>query len=74
MPDDPIIGHTIQDVRYMTDEELEAEDWGDWGGRPVVLVLDNGAKLYPSQDPEGNGPGAMFGADDDGFFRVRPRG
>ena len=29
--------------------------------KSAVLVLDNGDKIYASQDYEGNGPGALFG-------------
>ncbi len=55
-----LVGRKIIEVRYMTDEELMNEGWN--GERaPVVLVLDNGDLLYPSQDDEGNGPGALFG-------------
>jgi hypothetical protein len=35
-------------------------------GEATVLVLDDGTILYPSRDDEGNGPGALFGADRDG--------
>jgi len=34
-----------------------------WGGRAVVLELDNGLLIYPACDPEGNGPGALFTTD-----------
>jgi len=65
-------GHTIVEVRQMTDKELKNEDWTV--GRhqsPTVLVLDNGILLYPSRDHEGNGPGALFGATKNGqTFRV----
>jgi len=54
-------GRTIKDVRYMTPSELS--DLG-WYSRPIVLVLDNGTLLYPSQDDEGNGAGSLFGNTD----------
>jgi hypothetical protein len=63
-PESSVAGHTIVEVRPMTRAELKKEGWET--GRhlpPTVLVLDNGTKLYPSRDEEGNGPGAMFGAD-----------
>jgi hypothetical protein len=59
-----MVGRTIAEVRPMTRAELKKEGWET--GRhlpPTVLVLDNGTKLYPSRDEEGNGPGAMFGTD-----------
>jgi len=52
----------------MTEEELAAEDWMALAGYvPVVLELDDGSLLYPSSDPKGNRPGALFGrtADDE---------
>lgn len=51
----------------MTDDEMASEGWnGRRNGAPSVMVLSNGTKLYPSQDPEGNGPGALFGEEEDG--------
>lgn len=66
-------GKTIKEVRPMTDDELESEYWQNHrGARPPVIVLDDEheTKLYPSQDPEGNGPGALFGRDDEGGFAI----
>jgi hypothetical protein len=61
-------GKEIAQVRGMTDEELEDEYWQHAPDhhRPVVLVLEDGTKLYPSTDPEGNGPGQFFGEKPDG--------
>lgn len=53
-------GRTITKVRYMTEAE-QTESM--WGGRAVVLELDNGLLIYPACDPEGNGPGALFTTD-----------
>lgn len=53
-----LIGRTIREVRYQTDAEAEAMGWDH--SRGVVLILDDGAQLIPSQDDEGNGPGAIF--------------
>ena len=51
----------------MTNEEAERDGWGiGRHGPPPVIVLDDGTLLYPSRDPEGNGPGALFGASPDG--------
>lgn len=62
-----VIGRTIKTVRSMTKKELDAEGW-EVGrhGKPSVIVLDDGTKLYASRDPEGNGPGALFGVDAEG--------
>jgi hypothetical protein len=48
----------------MTTEEMEVEGWH--GRAPLVLVLDSGTALYPSQDDEGNGPGCLFGLTKEG--------
>ena len=65
-----LIGRKIAEIREMTAEEREAEFWEDRFNNGIVLVLDNGVKLYPSRDHEGNGPGALFGmnTDDKGFI------
>jgi hypothetical protein len=52
-----LLGKKIIGVRYMTKEE--ADQLG-WDNRPIVLLLDDGNTIYPSQDDEGNGPGALF--------------
>ena len=55
-----LVGRKIVKVRYLTQEEVE--DMG-WDESAVVLQLDDGSLLFPSQDDEGNGAGAMFGQD-----------
>lgn len=52
-----LVGRKIVGVRYLTNEE---KDELGWHARAVVLELDNGVLVYPSQDDEGNGPGALF--------------
>ncbi len=64
-------GKTIVDVRPMTKKEMSDEYWHeDLNGPPAVIVLDDGTKLYPSQDPEGNGPGCLFGQSEEGSFCI----
>ncbi len=58
---DYLIGRTIKEMRPMTAAELDAEGWDDHRGNVTAIVLDNGTVLYPSQDDEGNGSGALFG-------------
>jgi len=55
---DELEGKKIVAVRQMTAKELEHEGWDNPN---TCLVLDDGSLLYPSQDEEGNGPGAIFG-------------
>ena len=67
MGDDRLIGQTVTEVREMTDEEFDDQLWHQTvGGGPRVIVLENGAVLFPSCDPEGNGPGAFIAAGDCG--------
>lgn len=71
---DSIKGKKIVDVREMTEDELEREGWHKRHGRgPTVLELETGMLLYPSCDPEGNAPGALFGIDaDDNTVYIHP--
>lgn len=62
---DPLVGARVTAVRPMTAAELEAECWSTRiGGQPVAIDFDDGTTLYPACDPEGNGPGALFGTAD----------
>jgi hypothetical protein len=56
-----LLGRKIVAVRYMTEKEAQDLDWCE---RPVVMQLDDGNIIYPSQDDEGNGPGALFTNDE----------
>lgn len=58
---DLLVGRTIVKVRYLTDEE---RDLIGFSSRAVVLQLDNGLLVYPSQDDEGNDAGALFTTDE----------
>lgn len=70
-------GRTIETVRKMTEEEFE-DNFSTTGLRfktAPVLVLDNGTKLFPAADHEGNGTGALFGeTDDDTKFAIAFKG
>lgn len=55
-PSSPI-GQRIVDIRPMKKHEQKAEGWCNG---TLVIVLGDGTKIYPSQDEEGNGPGALF--------------
>ena len=61
-----IVGLSIKEVRIMTKEEVEIEGWEDWTEIPMVIILSNGSKIYPSKDIEGNGPGWLFGIAENG--------
>lgn len=53
---DALVGRKIMAVRYMSHEEAERLGWE---ARGIVLQLDNGLLIFPAQDDEGNGPGAL---------------
>lgn len=58
-----MIGRTIVNTRLLTEVEMSALGW--WGEPSLVLELDDGSLLFASRDPEGNGPGALYGAGPD---------
>lgn len=64
------VGLTVVDVREMTKDELGYEAWETYPSDfPVVVVFNDGSKIYASSDYEGNRPGALFGvtAKDEGI-------
>ena len=59
-----IEGRKIVKVRTMSIKEQLAEYWSPDDLNPVIILeLDDGSKIYPSRDYEGNGGGALFGMD-----------
>jgi len=52
-----LVGKTIKSVKYMTQREATQRGWS---GRCVVLTLNDGTKVYPQMDDEGNGPGCLI--------------
>jgi len=57
-----LLNRKIVNVRYMLDEELEQLGWDE---KCVVLQLDDGNIIFPSQDDEGNGAGSFFTNNED---------
>ena len=55
-----LVGQKIKTIRKATKKELASEGW-DERDIVMIIVLENGNKLYPSRDYEGNGGGALFG-------------
>ena len=51
-----LVGRRITEVSYMPPDEADA---AGWYARSLVLTLDDGTKIYPMADDEGNGPGAF---------------
>ena len=63
-----LTGATITQVRELTKEECEREDW--YGAAPVALVLDNGAVIYPAADLNGSAPGELMAQADGSLWAV----
>lgn len=58
---DALVGRTIVKAWYPTRAEIKANDLEDTAYDGALWVeLDNGDIWAPSQDDEGNGPGALF--------------
>ncbi len=55
-----IEGQKIVKVRPLTKNERNDEGW-NYDDHVMCMILENGVKLYPSKDYEGNGGGALFG-------------
>lgn len=61
------VGLKCTNVRWLSEEEALNEGWDDirWNNT-AVLEFNDGSKVYASCDPEGNGPGSLFGSLKDG--------
>ena len=60
-----IIGKKIVDVIKLPNTIFTQEGWEYSPYDGIALVLSDGSFLYPAQDEEGNGPGALFGMNKD---------
>lgn len=58
-----VVGKKIIEVRNMTRKEAKSEGWKQV---TTTLVLEDGTKIYPSVDKEGNRAGVLLGAEKDG--------
>lgn len=52
-----LVGQKIVSIGYLSKEECEEIGWDE---TCLYITLENGVSLFPSQDDEGNGPGAVF--------------
>lgn len=66
-------GTKIRAVRNMTRHELEEQGW-ESEEPGVVIELEDGIKLFPSHDEEGNRPGVMVGMYAGKEFYLEPEG
>lgn len=60
-----MIGAKIVKIERLSEELAEENGWNDNSHSCAVIHLDDGTVLFPSQDAEGNGPGALFGSKTD---------
>ena len=59
-----LLGQKLCAIQPLTEKRAEEFGFDPWGfENGVVLVFENGVHLVASRDPEGNGPGCMFGLD-----------
>jgi len=59
---DSLIGKKLVSIQPLTRPMAEQFGFDPWGCESaVVLVFEDGTILVPSRDPEGNGPGCIFG-------------
>jgi hypothetical protein len=63
---DPLVGKRLTGIRPMTKKELNEMDWEvSRRSTPLVLIFEDGYKMFPSRDAEGNEPGVLFVVDND---------
>tara|TARA_R110000851_G_scaffold296023_2_gene451064 strand:- start:14787 stop:15026 length:240 start_codon:yes stop_codon:yes gene_type:complete len=55
-----LIGKKIEEIRYMTEEEMK--EWG-WYKRPLIIFFTDNSFIIPQSDDEGNNGGALFYSD-----------
>lgn len=69
-----LIGRKIVNIINLSKKIIEAEGWQNSPYPCIAILLDDGNIIYPSQDEEGNGPGALFGKNvkDDVSFFIMP--
>ena len=67
-----MVGCKIVAVEMLSKKDVSSECWDGSGELSAVLVLDDGSRIYASQDYEGNNPGALFGRKGDKCFTVFP--
>ena len=60
-----LVGKTIKETRYMTDEE--AEKFG-WYKKPLIIIFTDGTYIMPMMDDEGNDGGSLEGSKDELSF------
>ena len=51
-----LVGKTIKQIRYLTDQEQQEFDWLD---SAVVIIFTEGSWIIPISDDEGNNAGAI---------------
>ena len=64
-----LLNRRIVEVRYLNPDECRRLMWDRTS---VVVVLDNGTKVYAARDAEGNDAGALHGISNSGEEFVLP--
>ena len=64
-----LLNRRIVNVRYLTDEEMEAFGWRY---KCVVLTLDDNTLVFPARDDEGNDAGSLHFMPEQGGGDVIP--
>lgn len=66
-----LVGKRIKAVRTMTKAELKFFLWSPgMGDIPTVVELEDGTRMIPMRDAEGNGPGVVTVMDPDGAWDI----
>jgi hypothetical protein len=66
--EEQLLGKRVVGVRYLS--AAESLELG-WFKRCLLIEFEDGTRLYPSSDDEGNCPGAFLGEDSHGGdFRI----
>tara|TARA_Y100000310_G_scaffold217574_1_gene218621 strand:- start:1114 stop:1344 length:231 start_codon:yes stop_codon:yes gene_type:complete len=72
LDDIQVVGQKIVEFRNATEVERKLQGF-DYHSNVPIFILDNGVKLIPSADYEGNGPGAIFAEKNKQAFTIMPK-
>lgn len=64
-----LVGKRVVRVYREKRPPFNERQWG-WPDSTLVIEFDDGTLVSASADPEGNGPGCLFGVDNKGTFYV----
>lgn len=61
-----LVGRRIVSVEPLPKDLMDHYIWTENDPGAVYITLDDGTRLFPSRDEEGNGPGTLFWEDGQG--------